>query len=118
MWKDKIIISSNQEFLAVLSTGRNRLIIPRIDSDSGFVEGELQVLGDYRVKNDGYYFAGWSTNILSLFDDDYIIMLGNTSHHFCKLENVINSSCSKEKIVTWLSSKRYDLQMPSLKFSY
>ena len=117
IWKDETIKSSKEAFLAGLSTGNKapsgkgaRLIITHIGSDSGFVEGGLQLFlskktGDYHTEMDGDYFENWFSKILPLFEDNSVIVLDNAPYHSRKVEKVPNSSWTKDKTKTWLTSK-------------
>lgn len=127
VWKDTSVKSSKQAFLSGLSTGLKspsgkgkRLIITHIGSDSGFVDGGLDIFEsnknkDYHEDMNSERFEKWFADILPRLEDNCVIVIDNAPYHSRKSEKIPNRSWKKQKIIDWLITKNIDFEDDMLK---
>lgn len=127
VWKDTSVKSAKQAFLSGLSTGLpspsgkgKRLIITHIGSDSGFVDGGLDIFEsnknkDYHEDMNSERFENWFTKILSQLKNNCVIVMDNAPYHSRKVEKIPNTSWRKQQIVDWLLTKNIHFEEGLLK---
>ncbi|XP_050500824.1 uncharacterized protein LOC126880805 [Diabrotica virgifera virgifera] len=127
VWQDLNIKSARQAFIEGLSTGLKapsgkgrRLIITHIGSDSGFLQGGLNVFtsiktSDYHEDMNSDVFEKWFSSILTLVDPGSVIVMDNAPYHSRRVEKIPTSASRKADIIDWLRSKNIDFDESMLK---
>lgn len=127
IWQDLNIKNSRQAFFEGFSTGLKspsgkgrRLIITHIGSDSGFLDGGLNVFesrktGDYHEDMNAEVFEKWFASVLDRIEPNSVIVMDNASYHSRRLEKLPTSAWRKAEIADWLKSKNIDYDESMLK---
>ncbi|XP_050295356.1 uncharacterized protein LOC126735393 [Anthonomus grandis grandis] len=117
VWQDLNVTSSRQAFLDGLSTGLKcpsgkgrRLIITHIGSNSGFLDGGLNVFeskksGDYHQDMNSDVFEKWFSSVLRLVEPGSVIVIDNAPYHSRRVEKLPTSAWQKADIIDWIKSK-------------
>lgn len=117
VWQDLNITSSRQAFIDGYSTGLKspsgkgrRLIITHIGSNSGFLDGGLNVFesrktGDYHEDMNAEVFEKWFASVLERVEPGSVIVIDNAPYHSRRVEKLPTSAWRKADIIDWLKSK-------------
>lgn len=117
VWQDLNVTSSRQAFLDGYSIGLKspsgkgrRLIITHIGSNSGFLDGGLNVFksrktGDYHEDMNAEVFEKWFSSVLVRVEPGSVIVIDNAPYHSRQVEKIPTSAWRKADIIGWLKSK-------------
>lgn len=127
VWQDLNIRSSRQAFMEGFSRGLSnpsgkgrRLIITHIGSESGFLDGGLNVFesrktGDYHEDMNSDVFERWFSSVLSLVEPGSVIVMDNAPYHSRRQEKIPTTAFKKAEIAEWLASKNIYFEETMLK---
>lgn len=127
VWQDLNIQSKRQAFLEGLSTGLKapsgkgrRLIITHIGSETGFLDGGLEIFqskktNDYHEEMDAAHFEKWLSQILNKIEPGSVIVMDNAPYHSRRLEKLPTTSWRKGDIIKWLQEKQIPFEETMLK---
>lgn len=87
-----------------------RLIITHIGSNSGFLDGGLNVFksrktGDYHEDMNAEVFEKWFSSVLVRVEPGSVIVIDNAPYHSRQVEKIPTSAWRKADIIGWLKSK-------------
>lgn len=82
-----------------------------IGSNTGFVDDSLMIFepeiknSDYHQEFDSDIFFAWFVKVLSLLDDNSVIVMNDSPYHYFKKEKFPTIMWKKEEIIQWFKSK-------------
>jgi len=104
-----------------LSGKGKQLIVVHIGSSDGFVAGGLRYFesknnsSDYHDEINDVTFYEWFSSIISLLEDNAVIVMDTASYHSVKKDTFPLISWEKGKIIKWLEDKGKLIHRPMVK---